>query len=96
MLPLLEHSCCCVGGALTGEAEEDVSIHCIVVGVGAEGAGGGGGPREENMEGGAADDEGVEEEGALQPGEICSAFRTRSGCCRSLWGRITQHELCGS
>ena len=93
MLPLLEHSCCCVGGALTGEAEEDVSIHCIVVGVGAEGAdGGGGGPREENMEGGAADDEEVEEEdeeGALHPGEICSAFRTRSGCCRSLWGRTT-------
>ena len=52
------------------------------------------------MEGGAADDDEVEEEdeeeGALHPGEICSAFRTRSGCCRSLWGRTTRHELGGS
>ena len=81
---MLREPCCCVGGAvaLTGE-EDDVSIHCAVGagvdGVGAEGGGGGGGPTEVNMDGGGAD-----EEGALQPGEICSAFRMRSGCCRSL------------
>ena len=81
MLPLFEQPCCCCGGGavLTGE-EEDVSIHCaaaaagvVVVGVGTEG---------ENMDG-AADDE-----GSLRPAEICSAFRMRSGCCRSLRKRF--------
>ena len=91
MLPLLEQPCCCCGGgaaALTGEAD-DVSIHCAGAGVVVEGVGtDGGGPTDENIDGGAVDDE-----GALQPGEICSALRMRSGCCRSLKKIILSYNI---